>query len=713
MEILNLKSVKRLGFVFIVFVLLFASLGSMTAGAYSEQDYVLASDGWRIYIPRTYSPESAQNYLGDVAGQLNSPTDIFVTKDDIIYILDGGNKRVISMDTKFENVKVVDNFGAETLENPNGLYVYENGDLLIADMGKEGEDGKVLHTDKDGKFIKKYVKPTSELYSDDYGFKPSKVYVNKTNQLFIINHEDYHGFIILDENNEFKGYFAATRLPYNFINHLISIFASEDQKEMIGQKKPPVHTNLVIDEKNRVYSTTARAEKAQLELFSTVGKNIYPMKDFFGEGRGDPILSYYGKNFTEPEFTDVTANADGTVTILDVISGRIYQYDAEGMMLTAFGGTGQWAGKFTQAVGIAQDSNGTLYVIDKAQSTVHTLKPTAFIKTIHKAIGLYYSGEYQEAVQYWDEVLALNPNYPMAHIGRGNAYIKSKEYKLAMTEFELAENKQGYSDAFDKWELDVVRNYFGWILIGIIAIVLGIILFIAYLRKRYKATYERESRIKWFNSKGRLRILLGTIFDSNEGFREIRRHRNDYDIVVPIIIYILVIVARIFTLFMTHYPFNNVEFYRVSLSTELLTLFIPIFTWIISNYMVTTICSGEVKLREVFSASAYCMLPYVIISIPLALFSNVISLSNAGIYNGIISLMWAWIFIMFFVSTMSMNSYGFFETVKIILLTLFACVFLWLVLLLIFMLGQQVIDFFGGIIDNIRMYLLLQGGGAS
>ena len=709
---MNLKSVKRLGLVFIVFVLLCATIGSVTAGAYSEQDYVLASDGWRVYIPRTYSPDSVVNYLGETAGQLNSPTDIFVDRNDIIYILDGGNKRVISMDKNFENVKVVDNFGSETLENPNGIYVYDNGDLLIADMGKEGEDGKVLHTDKDGNFIKKYIKPTSELYNDDYGFKPSKVYVNKINQLFIINHEDYHGFIILDENNEFKNYFAPTRMKYDFMTQLINLFASEDQKEMIGQKKPPVHTNLLIDDMNRVYSTTARAETAQLELFSAVGKNIFPMKDFFGEGRGDPVLSYYGKQFTEPEFIDVTVSADEIATIIDAVSGRIYQYDRDGMMLTAFGGTGQWAGKFTQACGIAQDSDGNIYVIDKAQSTIHTLKPTAFLKTIHTAIGLYYDGKYEEAVEYWDEVLTLNPNYPMAHIGRGNAYIRSKEYELAMEEFELADNKQGYSDAFDKWELEVVRQFFGWILIGVIVIAVAIILFIGYLRKRYKATYERDSRIKWFNKKGRLRIILGTIFDSNEGYREIRRHRTDYDVVVPIIIYILVIIAHVFKLFVTHYPFNNVEFYRVSMSTEMLTLFIPIITWIISNYMVTTICSGEVKMREVFSASAYCMLPYVIVSIPLALASNIISLSNAGLYNGLQSIMWIWIFVMFFVSTMSMNSYGFMETVKIVLLTLFACLFMWLVLLLIFMLGQQVVDFFGGIIDNIRMYMLLQGGGA-
>lgn len=691
--------------VFIVFLLLLSVIGGMTVTAYDEEDYVLDTDGGRIPIPITYNPVSVENYIDDTVGGLSNPTDIFITKDDRIYIVDAGKNRIVSMNTDYSDVKVIDSFSGQSLNNPNGIYVYDNGDMLIADS----DNARILKTDANGNIKKTFVQPESELYDTTYEFRPMKVYVNMTNQIYIINDEDYHGFIVIDETNEFKGYVAPTKVKYSLINQLVSMFASESQKEALGQDMPPAHTNLVIDDENTIYATTARADTAQLERFSTVGTSIFPYTGFFGEQRGDYVLQYYGKTFTEPEFTDVTVNDAGIVTILDSVTGRIYQYDSEGNMLTAFGGTGRWVGRFSGASGIAQDSAGNMYVIDGVQSTIHRLEPTEFTKTIHDALALYYDGLYEEAVVYWEKVLSINANYPMAHIGMGNAYMRNDEFELAMEEFTLADYKEGYSNAFDEWELEVVRQWFGLVLVCVIAIVVVIALFIGYLRRRYKQTYERSSRFKWFNKSERLRILLGTLFDPNEGYREIRRHRTDYDIVVPLILYALMIVAKIISLFVTHYPFRSSEVYEINLSTELLVMLVPLLTWVVANYMVTTIRGGEVKMREVFSASAYCMLPYTIVTIPLAIFTNIMSLSTAGLYNGINMLMWAWIVIMFFVSTMSMNSYGFIETIKIVLITLFACVFMWVVLILIFMLGEQVVEFFAGIFDNYKMYFALGG----
>ena len=702
---MNVKSLQKISILFIVFLMLCGIFG-MTASAYDEQDYVVANDKRRVPIPITYNPVSVENYLGEEAGQLSAPSDIFISSDDRIYIVDGGKNRIVSMNTDYSDVKVISDFSGQTLNNPQGIYVYDNGDLLIADT----DNSRVLHTDPNGNIIKIYTQPTSSLYDTTYAFKPIKVYVNVINQIYIINNEDYHGFIVLDENNDFKGYVASTKVPYNLTTKLVQMFASEEQKAVLAQEKPPAHTNAVIDDENTIYATTARAEEAQLKRFSPVGVNIYPFKGYFGETRGDYVLQYYGKTFTEPEFTDVTINADGVVSILDSVTGRIYQYDSEGNMLTAFGGTGKWVGKFTGASGLAQDSKGNMYVIDKVQSTIHKLEPTEFIDTVHAALNLYYDGKYDDAVLYWEQVLNMNPNYPMAHIGMGNAYLRNDEFELAMDEFRLADDKSGYSSAFDKWELEVVRQFFGIVLFAIIAIAVLVIVLIGYLRRRYKQTYDRPSRFKFWNNKGRLKILLGTLFDSNEGYREIRRHRTDYDLATPLVLYLLVAVAKIFSLFVVHYPFRSAEIYEINLASEMLTTFVPLVTWVIASYMVTTICSGEVKMREVFSASAYCMLPYVIVTIPLSLISNVMSSSSSGLYTGIITLMWIWVGIMFFVSTMSMNSYGFMETVKIVLLTLFACVFMWLVVLLIFMLGEQVVDFFKGIFDNFKIYFAMQGG---
>lgn len=706
---MNWNKLKRIGIIFLVFILAAGVLG-MQASAYDEQNYVLDNEGYQLYIPVTYNAESAENYIGGDAGQLSSPTDIFITKSDRMYIVDGGNNRVISMNTDGSDVRTFSNFSGETLANPNGIYVYEEtGDMLIADT----DNGRLVLADKDGNLKKTYTQPTSELYDKAYPFRPLKVAVNSIGQIYVINTDDYHGFVILDETNDLKGYLAPTKVPFNLIYKIASLVASEEQLSRIGQEMPPVHTNFYIDDDNYIYTTTGRgATSGQLQVFSPVGKNIYPYTGFFGEERTDYVLRHYGKTDTEQEFVDVAVDDGGIVSILDSVTGRIYQYDQEGNNLMVFGGTGTWTGRFSGASGMAMDSQGNLYVIDKVQSTLHKFVPTEFTETIHTALGLYYQGKYDEAVEYWEQVLDMNPNYPMAHIGLGNAYLRDDRYEEAIDEFLLADYKSGYSEAFDENQLQTVRENFGIVMFAIIAIVLVVVLLIMYLHKRYKKTYERPSRIKWFNNKGRLQILLGCIFDPNEGFRNIRRHRQDYDIVIPLILYFLVFVTKVFTLFVTHYPFRATDIVRVNLAQETLMLFLPLLTWVVGNYLVTTIRSGEVKMREVFSASAYCMLPYIIVGIPMACISNVMSLSSSGLYNGIMTLMWIWVGILFFASTMSMNSYKFFETVGIIIITLFACVFMWVVFAMLFMLGNEVVSFFTGIFENWQVYFSMQGGNA-
>ena len=105
-----------------------------------------------------------------------------------------------------------------------------------------------------------------------------------------------------------------------------------------------------------------------------------------------------------------------------------------------------------------------------------------------------------------------------------------------------------------------------------------------------------------------------------------------------------------------------------------------------------------------FSASAYSMIPYILITVPLALFSNVLSLSSLSLYNGINNIMWIWIFILFFVNVMSMNSYSFTETVKVALITLLSIVFIWIILGLLFMLGEELVDFLKDVWGSYRMY---------
>lgn len=466
------------------FLLLFCAAPKVVS-ANEEFDYVLDSSGRRVPIPITYDVEKVFKYFGEEAGQMSNPQDLFIDGQDNIYVVDTGNSRILKLNRKGEVLRVFKDIEGTSLNEPEGIYVDNDGDMFIADTG----NGRVVHISSEGKYVEQFVKPESKLYDDSYKFRPVKVYVDQIGQLYIINKEDYHGFIVMDALNQFKGYVAPTKLEFSLMDQFIKLFASAEQKTKLGKRMPPIHTNFVIDENATVYVTTMRSKVQQFKRFSTVGSNIYPKKDAFGETTGDYILTYFGRTEIEPRFVDVCVDENGIASILDNTSGRIYQYDSDGLLLTVFGGTGNWAGKFINAVSIARDKDGKIYVLDANVGAIHVFRPTSFINMVHHALQLYYGGKYEEATGPWMQILNIDKNYPVAHVGMGKAYLKRKQWLDAMKEFKAAENKAGYSEAFNGYRHEMFRKYFGWILLAVILLLFLLVRSVMYLRRQLQHMY--------------------------------------------------------------------------------------------------------------------------------------------------------------------------------------------------------------------------------
>jgi tetratricopeptide (TPR) repeat protein len=57
---------------------------------------------------------------------------------------------------------------------------------------------------------------------------------------------------------------------------------------------------------------------------------------------------------------------------------------------------------------------------------------------LYKANQLYQSGHYNEAEQWYDKVLELNPNNSLALFNKANALQQQKNYEAAAKQFEQA-----------------------------------------------------------------------------------------------------------------------------------------------------------------------------------------------------------------------------------------------------------------------------------
>lgn len=663
--------------------------------AKTEQSYVM-NKGRRQEIPLAYAVSETMVSFPTTPETLSEPQDICTDAKDCLYILDSGNGRVIKMSREGEFLKEIRPVGKNALSEPQGIFVDENEKIYIADTGNH----RIVVMDQDGDVEYILTQPKDPLYDADYPFEPIKVGVNSLGQIYAINNLDYHGFCILNVDNEFKGYFAATRLERNVLKEWISKFASESQKEQMGKTIPAQHTNFLIADDGSIYVTTANVDTAQMKRMSSVGSNFYPYTGDFGDHTTDYLMLLQEKDSSETCFVDVAADCTGIVSILDNTSGRIYQYDDSGVMLFVFGGSGNWSGRMMDAAAMAQDSRKRIYVLDRGSGSVQCFEPTDFAKTVHKALSLHNSGKYSEASKIWKKILVAAPNYPPAHVGMGKNEVKEKKYAAAMNDYRLAGDKAGYSEAFSKYLKDAIQRNFPKIVLMVIVLGVTLIWLAAGLKR--KADYAKRPDIMLHQGR---HIALLSLFAPGEAFGLIKYDRKEFRWLAPTLILMLSAGFYVLRPFVLSYPFQSVELDEISLLAQISSFIIPFLLWVFGFYYVSCIFGGEVRLREVYAATCYALMPYAVFALPLSMLTNLMGIDSYGLIRFAASVIWMWVVLLVFLGIKNMNHYTVSQTIGTMTVSVFAALLLAIILTLLYLLGVKLIDFVSEVVNECKLYL--------
>ena len=162
---------------------------------------------------------------------------------------------------------------------------------------------------------------------------------------------------------------------------------------------------------------------------------------------------------------------NGIITVVDRGTGLIYQYDQDGNLLCCFGGQGDAGGLFQIPISIDADSEGYLYVLDYQNNEITVFRPTHFIRLVHQAVTLHGEGRYGEALGYWQQALEIDSNYALAHRGVAKIMGKQEEWGSALRSYELANDREGYSEAFAEYRHEYFRHHFLLVLVLAAAVV--------------------------------------------------------------------------------------------------------------------------------------------------------------------------------------------------------------------------------------------------
>jgi tetratricopeptide (TPR) repeat protein len=500
--------------------------------------------------------------------------------------------------------------------------------------------------------------------------------------MYVTNGNDYHGLMVIDGHNQFQGYIAPNKLKFNLKDYILRKYATKEQREALGKVVPPNHRNVTIDPVNSyLYTAIENTTIDEIKRFNYLGINTYPVDKHYGEFRIRRGVT------TSPNVVDIAVDKDGIITTVDSNHRKVYQYDQEGNNLLVFGGNGDMTGFFQEPISVANDSEGLMYVLDRARGQVQVFRANHFTALVHKGSKLYSDGRYEEALAPWKQVIQIDSNYTLAHRGVGKALYKQEKWQEAMAEFRLGEDMGNYSNAFREYRHDVLRARFGWIIL--IVAVISIALYYSIVKLNGYA--RRVAAVPASSGFPSFQNIALTIFTPREAFYRIQSAPK----FLPVILLLLgVLAARFFQIYFTSFHFNLTRPEFADFYFEVSQLIVPFLVFVVSAWLITSIMDGESKFKQVLAACSYAMIPYIIGTVVQTLMSNVLSRDELSIYNGIATAAYCWMGLCLFILIMVMNDYTAGKTIWVIVVSILTSVALLLVAALFYILTEHVIDFF-------------------
>ena len=604
---------------------------------------------------------------------LNSPSDMHVTDDGLIYVADTGNARIVVGDLEGNLVKII---GEGILKTPKGVYVTENKDVYVADRDAK----RIFQFNESGELIKEYGKPTSPLYGEELDFLPLKLVVNEAGIMYIVCESNTNGIVQISptEGGTFLGYFGtntASASPWLIFRRMI---ATDAQRAKMVSNTPSTPDNLCIDGDGLIYTVTRGEKSDTLKRLNIAGANVI-----------------------EPETYDEipAAVAAGNHDNVYMVSqqGYIYELNSEGESLFVFGGMDdgtQRVGLCTLVSAIDVDLQDRIYILDMDKCQIQVFEPTEFTDLMHEALNLYSTGRYTESKEPLNEVLEMNSMFDYANMAMGRAYFQEENYEAAQYYAKLAKDYIGYSDA--AWE---IRNL--WLKDWIVPIIWAIVIFVvvkkiitvldekkkildpvrAFKKKLTGGKFISDVKYAWYFMRHPIDGSYGIAREGRASFRAAN------------FLVLVFIVEFIINKYLCGFLQKTIREGRYEIFSDIGIIVAVLLALTACNYLVCTINDGEGTVKKIYCSFTYCLTPYITLKPVVFLFSHVVTNNEQFLVDFTNYLIFAWIAVLFVLAVKEVNNYTPQETFKVICLTAFTILIMALLIFILYVLWAQVFEF--------------------
>ncbi len=621
--------------------------------------------------PALYRADNMNRYgTGELPSTL---TDMYVYEESI-YVLDSAQSQVMILD---ENLQVLDTMSFVD-EDSNPIVFSQAKGLFVCDAGIYISDMKRACVERfswDGVRTMRYEKPDSPAYDDSISFAVTKVIVDGGRNVYALVNGLYAGAVMFSENGDFLGFYGPNEVEMTvdmLLDQSWKKLLTDEQKSAMDRFVPIAYTSFDIDSENFVYtcSKNAISESTRVRKLNPSGKGLWDSKKLlFGDYI--PESQWVSGLANVSRIVDVDITDNGILNVLDTARGRIFSYDTNGTLLGVFGGSGSQLGTFADASSL-ESLNQYIYVLDEKNSDITRFVCTEYGEILNQALVLYNSGEYAKALPLWEDVLARNCYSQLAYTGIGKALLQKGEYKEALSCFKLGADRESYSDAFEEYRFQYMRENFAVLVMGVVATIL--ILFV--LTKLCKRRSRQGIKTNHF---AMLKAPIATL--------ETFLYKKELSVVFATGVMLAWFVLEILKFFGTGFIFNQNNAGDFNIFLPLVSTVVIYVLFSVVNWAVSTLTDGKGSLKTIYCSMSYVVLPYLLTQM-LHLILSQIFISEEQAFLTFITLtgyVWSGILLIIVITTVHHYTIG--KACGNILLTLFG------ILIVIFLLFMMVVLF--------------------
>ena len=494
-----MKYLKCLSALLIIAVLLFQVTAAAYEGNGGSTSYTYDEKGNDVSIPDAYTFKKSVDITDSAGVRASNPQGLVVSEETgKTYVVDTGNNRILVFSDDFSYEKTLSEFryGSETLQldHPEGMFVYENGDMLIADT----QNNRIIKCDGDGNVKQVIERPENMTgVSDSEVFLPVKLAVDSIGRIYVVARNINRGIIQLDSQGKFMGYIGSPQVQYDIMTIILRRFYTEAQKAKSEQFVPTEYNNICMDGEDFLWATISSLDAEDIEntikskdksgsvtpvkKLNTMGTDVLKRNGFYAP-MGD--LEFDEK---PSRIIGVSTSDNGVYSMLDQQNGHVFTYDDNGNLLFVFGKLGNEKSSFQTPADIRYRDDQIL-VLDSGLGKIFVFSPSSYGELVLEAVASQYNGDYEEAYGLWSQLASQNTNFKYAFVGLGNAMLEQGEYDAALKYFKYAEDTERYSDTVEIIRKQNVQKYFPAIMVTVIVIAVVILLY--HIIRRFVRYYK-------------------------------------------------------------------------------------------------------------------------------------------------------------------------------------------------------------------------------